>query len=548
MAEANPVLDLINSQTTKAISQSGDLLQSNMDLVRRTEQYATAVSTEYSKVAKAQELVSLTKGFGDLQAQQAIQRDAFAAGMDPGSTSNDMIDALAKHRTETHKLEDLLGAWDKNQSIRFFDDPEAWVKARFNEGNLRGSIERTAASADFQNKRAMNLGATVQTAVVTEKAIASTITAASVEAQATIVSAEARIAAEKAALEGFAANTKGVQFALTATEQQLGYLAHQSNAQNQAKNTEIALRQVAVSEATLEERKAAWEDRKDGKTIDEFVTQRIVQGRLNFGYTGDISPAAAKSYLQLYKTGDPEIVKFFHSGDKSLTAGRPIIGATPAESARVLNSGHNLPEGREGAVGILSRGMEAALAKRLDPKKNPDEYNKAVNDYVKEEVTRDATNITPTSPRWVGDLKSYLGDPNTPHSGLAALMALPISQKVFIPVIQAGQPLSDPTLIRSLGKEAVFKGVITSSEYSSGLSAIFTRANEINLQSNDYVGLGIQIPNAGKNYPVRKGVFAGKIDMMNATELGTDLAQDLAKRLLAIEQGKQVGRTQGNFK
>jgi hypothetical protein len=518
-----------------------------MDLVRRSEQTATNISKIYEEVANAQHLVSVTQGLGNLQTQQAIQRDAFAAGMDPGSTSNDMIDALAKHRTETHKLEDLLGAWDQNQSVRFFDDPEAWVKARFNEGALRGQVERTAASADFQNKRALNLAATVQAATITEKAIASTITAASVEAQATIVSAEARIAAEKAALEGFAANTRGVKAVLDASTEQLGFLYHQNNALTQAKNTEIALGHLEISRLALDEKKAMNEAKLEGKQLDDWVLERLNTGRRNFGYTDDLTGFAAKNYLQLYKSGDPEVRKYFKSGDLTISAGgKSIIATNPAEAAQALNSGHNLPPGREGAIGILTRGMEAAIAKRLDPKKNPEEYHKAVNDYVREEVARDAANITPTSPRFIGDLKSYLGDANTP--GIGALMALPISQKVFKPIIDAGQPLSDPTLIRSLGKEAVYKGVITSSEYSSGLSAIFQRANELNLQSSDYVGLGIQIPNAGKNYPVRKGAFAGKIDMTNAVELGQELAQDLSRRIIAIEQGKQVSRTQGNFK
>jgi hypothetical protein len=558
---ANPVLDRINSLTETGITQSQNLLQSNMDLVRRSEQYANEVSNIYEEVAKAQHLVSVTKGVGELRAQQAIQRDAFAAGMDPGSTANDMIDALAKHRTETHKVEDLLNRWDTNQTVKFWEDPGAWVQARFEEGALRSEIERTAAKADFQNKRALNLSATVQAAVVAEKAIATTMSAASVEAAATIASAEASIAAKKAAFEGFAANTKGVQFAMQATNEQLGFLYNQKNAANQERNTAIALEHLdlakknydlAVRREDFNEqlRTDAAEAKKEGKELDQWILDRLNIGRKNFGYTDDLTGIAAKAYIQQYKSGDPEIRKFFKSGDLTLSAGgKNMIASNPADAAHALNSGHNLPPGREGAVSYLTRAVEAATTQQLDYKKDPVKYNQFINKFVADAVARDAENITSSSPRFVGDLKSYLGDPASGIPGISSLVALPITEKVFAPIIKSGAPLSDPTMIRALGTQAVLKGVITSSEYTSGLSAIFARANELHLQAADYVGLGIQIPNAGKNYPVRTGAFSGKpLDHTSATELGAQLAKDLARYVGPEGQGGRRGGSSGEVR
>jgi hypothetical protein len=287
----------------------------------------------------------------------------------------------------------------------------------------------------------------------------------------------------------------------------------------------------------------ALDAKKEGKQIDDWIVERLNIGRRNFGYTDDLTGISAKNYLQQYRAGDPEVRKFFKSGDLTLAAGgKNLIATNPAEAAHALNSGHNLPPGRQGAVSYLARAVEAAAAPgaMVDYKKDPDKYNQFINKFVTDAVTQDAANITPASPRFIGDLKSYLGDPATPNSGIASLVSLPISQKVFLPIIQSGAPLSDPTLIRSLGTAAVLKGVITSSEYSSGLSAIFQRANELNLQASDYVGLGIQLPNAGKNYPVRTGMFSGKpLDHTSATELGTQLAKDLAA--MAYKQDRVQG-------
>jgi hypothetical protein len=549
MATANPVLDQIFKQTDTAIAQSESVRAANMDLIREAERMQIDVSKSYTDLAAAERLVSLTKSAGELQAQKAIQRDAFAAGLDPGSTSNDMIDALAKSREATHETEALMKKWRSNQTLSFLDDPAQWVVNRMEESTLKEQLTQSAAMADFQNKRAQNLAQNVQQATITENAIKTTISAASAEAAATVVATEAEIRARKAAFEGFAANNKGVQFALDATKEQLGFLYNKKNAMAQEQNTEIALKNLDIRkkefEFNSEMRLEAVEAKKEAKSVDEWALSRIRRGMLSYGFSDNITGPAVKNLMQLYRAGDPDMIKYFKSGMYSFsidpTGSKSIIGTTPAESARGLSTGHNLPPGRSGARGILERAVEAAADPKnmLDPKKDPAKYDQFINKFVKQEVTRDAENITPTSARFIGDLKSYLGDAETP--GIGALMALPISQKVFAPIIAKGQALNDPTLIRSLGVQAVLKGVITSSDYTSGLSQIFSQANEINLQSNDYVGLGIRIPNAGKDYIVRKGAFAGKINMADPVELGQQLAEDLARYVGSTGQGRRGG-------
>lgn len=197
-------------------------------------------------------------------------------------------------------------------------------------------------------------------------------------------------------------------------------------------------------------------------------------------------------------------------------------------------------------MSLLHKAREAAIQNpTLDPKKDPQKYDEFINKWIKDEVARTSQAITKDSPRFIGDLKSYLGDPNAEGgvtSGISSLVSLPITQKVFAPLIKNGQPLDDPTMIRSIGAKAVLEGVITSSEYSSGLAQIFQKANEISIASNDYVGMGIQLPKAGKSYFVPGGMFAKPVDMTNATQLGQILAQDLARTVGAPGSQSQKAR------
>lgn len=559
--EQNVVLDLIGQETMKARGLSRDVLQANQDLIRKSEQTAANLDKIYTDVADASYLKTLTEQVGALNAQRAAQTRARSLGIDPGSAVDELANTYGQVNVATNKTYGLMQEWQKNQTVSFLSDPVEWVKARWNEDTLKTDLTQTAAQADFLTKKAQNLNNLTQQGAITEKAIATTMTAASAEATATILSAEARVLAQKAELEQFSANYRGVKAAMDAKSEQLGFAYNYNNAIRQEENTSIALEQLALSKGrmVMEGENQKWQRdfkqeqadaKNEGKQIDAFYAERINLGRQVLGMEPYPDGPSMKGQITLFKTGgSQELAKYYHLGDMSMSAGKAMIGAKPSDAIRVLDGGHNLPAGREGAMSLLYKAREAALANpTLDAKKDPQKYDEFINKWVKDEVTRTATAITKDSHRFIGDLKSYLGDPNAEGGvigGISSLVSLPITQKVFAPLIKNGQPLDDPTMIRAIGAKAVLDGVITSSEYSSGLSQIFQKANEVSIASNDYVGMGIQLPKAGKSYFVPGGMFAKPVDMTNATQLGQMLAQDLARIVGA--PGSQVQKAREKF-
>jgi len=65
----------------------------------------------------------------------------------------------------------------------------------------------------------------------------------------------------------------------------------------------------------------------------------------------------------------------------------------------------------------------------------------------------------------------------------------------------------------------VRNGLITSSEFSAGISQTYRKASLANIEARALTGFGVTVPNSGKNYFISGGTFQAPIDLLDETSV-----------------------------
>lgn len=499
---------------------------------QKSEAAANRISDTLKTVADDSALVTQVQKTAELKAQQATTKAAASAGVDPNAASDIISQTLGKLNSANQETLANLATYRAKSEINPFEHPIDYIVGQitlpFAEERLKGSLQQSQILSDQLAK----VNQALQQSSVTYNQIKESTTAASVEASARIASADAKIKAEQAAIEGFKFNTQGVQAVAQASQEVLTNLFHAKNAQQAEVQTGIALENLKLHQEEFEwrkqEKKAQDEAKAEQRGVDENIIEKINLSRASFGLT-PIAGLEAKQAVQMLKAGaSKDMAYHYENGDRIKATGQSFIGSTPAESVNALNQiPSNLSEARKETAKLLSE-AQAALSqnKTIDPK-DKGARDQFINNYVKESVKQQYNNISPGSGNLfdVGDLKEYLNLRSTADLG--------ITKKFLGPLATTGQPLNDPKIVLGLAQKAVEEGKLTSTEFQQ-LSTVYQAASQITQQVRGFTGFGIVLPNNGKNYYAKMGTFSGKLDLTNPTELGRYLMKQKSEGLFEV--------------
>jgi len=174
-----------------------------------------------------------------------------------------------------------------------------------------------------------------------------------------------------------------------------------------------------------------------------------------------------------------------------------------------------------------------SAGQQLPPGTPPDQVSKLVSTKVNAQAAQEYAKIGADSMFNVGELKSYIQNPD--------LQTLPLISKVLAPASAAGTPLSDSQAVMELGAAAVRNGLITSSEFSAGISQTYRKASLANIEARALTGFGITVPNSGKNYFISGGTFQAPIDLLDETSVNRWFLKNSFKQTAVIDSSAPVG-------
>jgi hypothetical protein len=522
MPDLNDILADVGTFLVQS-SSSEPLLKENF---RKGEIITGNIQAMLDAAGGDQELVKRTQETAALQAQKTLAARAAAVGVDVNAAA-DRITSLMTDIQASHKeVDSALTTVRQKREVNPFEHPIDYVVSAltlpFAEDKLKGAVD----TANTKVQQLSQINTAVQQTAQTYAALKESTSAASVEANAKLASLEARINAQKAALEGIKYNTQGIQVAQEASKDRLAMLFHAQT----AIDTEIRL-QTDLDSLKLRKEEFQWrkeekalvdQARTEGKQVDELVIEKINLSRASFGLT-PIDGLEAKSALTALKSGaSKDLAYHYENGDRIKNTGVPFIGANPAESITALkNIPVNLGEHAKATVELLKDAETALQANKTIDQKNKTAVDQFLNSHVQASVKQQYSMVTPGNLFDIGDIRSY--------ASLTGISDLGITKKLIEPAIKSGQPLDNPKMVMGLVTKMVSDGTLSSAE-AQELAVVYQKGVLLNQASRRFTGYGIVLPNNGKNYYTRLPGL-GVVDMADPTVISRALARDLSEKL-----------------
>jgi hypothetical protein len=525
---------LIVDTVKNLLVSSSDTYNATVATTRAAENIMKDVSTLQTQNAEDAGTITRTAAQASLDVQNATIRAANAAGVNPLAGIDELTQLMALRRQRAAETRQHLSTYRQLNETSFWDNPGAWISAQFDKIPTAKKLEGAAKETAVITQQLSETTQAVQAAAQTYRTLQPTMSAATVTAQTRMAGNAYILKAKEAELEGLKNNLAGVQAAMNTNKEQLNILYGLQNHKEgeirlQATLDDIADRQFnrSFNQKLKEEKEEAAKTKTD---MDENMLEKINIGLSILG-RAPVSGPEAKYQLERFKAGGSvELQQAYDIGSRSKVLGVPSLGATPADAeAALANASQEVIVGKAEVIDLFRQARELLDKNPQLDRKDKEGSVRLFNATVKDLVTRQMSSVAPNSGNMfdVGDLRSYLGDGTQQNIGLTDLVSLPIARKVFLPAIQAGQPLNDPKIATGLAIDAVKKGTITTDEFY-GLAEIYRKANLINQQHKNLLGLGITLPANGMVYNARMGAGQAPLDLTNPTMLGQYLSRVLA--------------------
>ncbi len=534
-------LDQLVLTAQQAVSQSIESAKQKQANAAKGEAIATELSNTLKVVAGDVALVAATKNAADLKVQAENSRIARAAGIDPETGANILVDTVTKLRQSNAETEAALKEYRKKNESSFLDNPISWVADQITlpiaEAKLKGSAEQSALYADQLTK----VNATLQNSFQTTEKLKESMTTASADAATRVATAQSLIESKKFALEALKYNTQGIQEAQNATQEQLSYLYNAFNAQKAEQQLILAQESGALASERFDfdsaMRQEMLDAKKDAKVMDDAVLAKINVGRASMGMKPLEGPEAQFALAKMKSGAGGDVQTYYELGDRAVSLGHVSYGNTPAEAMRTLQTtASNLPDIKKETSEVLSAAMQALQQNKIDHK-DKTAVDGFVNKFVEDAIAGQYATIIPNSQNMfdVGDLSSYLT--------LSAIKELPVTQKVLAPLAASGVALNDPKMVLGFMQKAVKDGTLTTSQIAD-LATVYRKANLINQAARDFRSFGITPPNNGKNYFAKVSTFGGPVDMADPSAIQNRLSKELAREMsnqVFYEHGMPAG-------
>lgn len=545
--ESDKLLDIITKSAADFIRKSGEA-ESEVVNIANKAQTATGRQAEILRqVAEDSAAIERQKQLATLQAQNAARSIANAAGVNPTTGAGTILDLVAVQSLQAKQVAGKVQRLQELEQITVAKDGFfPWLGTQFEKGSIRDRLEGDTNALQAITGAVLGLNNSLQQAAQTTSTLKESVTASTIEASSRVAAADALIKEQLAVLEGYKYNTGAIRAAIDGPKERLDALYAVTAARRLYENQQLALLQFQFTkdrwEQDREDRQAAKDAKAAGKTIDELTLGYIKTARGALGLP-DLDAREVQSILQMFKSGQvtKELQFQYRYGQAINTHGGAVpLGRNPSEVSEVIDQIQpRFNEQQAVVIGLLKSAQQlldqSKLPQHLDTKENQGHRQKFINKTVTDEINRQYQKIQSGTDNLfsVGDIGSFIFDKQNNAPGIGSLYSLPISQKLFIPLIKAGQPLSDPKQVLGLTIESIRRGTITSSEAVSGIVDIYRRANEINQAARGFLKFGIAVPNAGKNYQAHiSGVFGGSvIDLTNPVAVGQYFSNALSMEI-----------------
>jgi hypothetical protein len=502
---------------------------------------ATEVSKKYVEAEKAantakDSAVALQrqKDLTDLEAQEATRRAASAAGVDPSKAADAVFETLGQLKKSNDAIRETAAIVAQKSAVRpHVDGIGAWISARASVGWDKQRLEGQLVESKILSGQLAEMNQAIQQSAQTYQALKEPITHAQIQDRANIVAADATSKVAELAAKGFQFNATAIGAIEKASHDQMTALFNLKSAKNADVQLELSIhnsrRQDEQFDWMKAEREIANKAKLEGKRVDEKTLYYINLSRKNIG-APEMS-AEEFSFQNKLSAKSGELAYHLENGMRIDSTNIPMVGSTPSEALNAVKTfASNIPDIQQETLALIQQTEEQVRSKNklVDYKKEPKLLEDAVSKQIKNNMETAYQKIRPGSVLDVGDLRSYIG--TTAGPGIGDLFKLPLTQKVLLPLADAGQPLADMKQILTLTNAAVRKGEITSSEAASGLSQIMRKASSINILARGLNGkFGFIVPENGAKYNVQVGgMFNSQIiDMNNPTSLNGYFARSM---------------------
>lgn len=513
MADLNPILQAAQAaQSTISSSSAGIISARNAqaDLANSQADAQTAIGLNNAIVLNAQNSAALAT-------QNAKLKAGAIFGADLSQQGEQLTEATQVWNTAYQQQLSAAQAIQEKDSVSFLSDPLQYVINQFTVNDDIRAHNAAMQVKDTAKAHIDEINAMSDATARNQINFSQSITQASIDAAAQTALKTAQIAADKAKSEGLSYNIEGLQTAINASKEDLAIKYNVLNAQTQQQNLQLALDNYSLHKQEFEWKKA---DRATQEAADEMIVSRMQKGLVSmYGATApDLqnNPKAAKQYLGLLKSNTPagkEAVEAFMLG------GSGTFGS-PAGVVDLLKSGVNIKfNPSQEAIRSTMETATTELAGKIASGKvakpsNAQESQAALNAEIRAKLDIMAKNIDPGSSSNVFNIGST-----------AALISLPgvrdtaLVKTVLGPAVTAGAKLSDPTQLVSATVAAVNQGKIKLNDAIEGITTLYQKGVETNLQERDFTKFGISPPRTyNTSIQTNKTALFGGTEIVNLTD------------------------------
>ena len=529
MPDINPILAAAN----KAARFSDQAVTQQQDIASSQAKLWESIGLAIGQKGDSEAVVESAKTSAELRFQQAKDATAASLGTDMNQAANLLAGANEQLVAAQAKRDAALAEITKKQSVGLFDNPAEWL---INQLTVNDDIARhNAANAEAENasNKITALTQATNQEVGTANLLKTSMTQAQADAQVKATKLAANVEAMKADINGYTANSQGIDAAMRASDSvaknlHLAYSARVSEIQLSNEQARLALateegvrsaRRLALEEENAQQRKlmqdAALEEIKNKKVSAQEQLSMVNIGRVNRGLA-PLEGLSAMAFLGKHAaTGSvpEEFILDYRSGTATALSGKKIVAPDPF---------------------ILLKTMETSGIKWLAAQEPIRDIMQEVKRQVDNEiiakdfaafpagmVTKDnvETRINKVTIGKLNDLSQNIrpGDVHNPYTigavadliKLPYLKDLPLVTKVLQPIAENPQlagTLEDPDKIIAYVQRAIHLGQLTMNE-ASDLSAIYRKGTLVNNETRQFTALGLP---EGHGYSTRlKSVVLG---------------------------------------
>lgn len=495
------ILDQVNAATqgvSETTSSAASTIAANNTAL--TDSY-TESEVRAKNTADATGLVQSVHNFGQLAAQDAIQKFAAQVGADSEDSTGLQHSLTQTFLDASNKRNQADATIAQKRSINFMDDPLGWI---MNKVTINDDINQRNAYNEQANDAEDQIAATNRLVDARASAIAKTQTTtstAAAQAGATIAANNAMEVASNLNRQGLVANTAGVKEISDLDYRQLSIATNRLDAnakylqiQNDQSRLSIAQQSLSLEQertrlATLKESEAT--------AANDYVTASIKRGMQalypNNPKAWDIDPGKYTAMMTGKVPMDPKLLYAYTIGSTNNQLNpqgdKRILATSPVQMAQVLLYKPDLSPDAKTTAALIDKAVTTVHSdnnyKQLIAAKDTKGIEDAINTTAQQLLDASVNHTNdPTS-------MYYLPPADIISKNIPALQNSQLYQKVLTPLIAAKVDLSDPNAVTGYAVAAIKEGKINTNDAADGIATMYAQGQAANIASKQIAAMGL---------------------------------------------------------